>query len=97
MIYSRKISADEFQKNAVLIEAKSLKMFPDLGKEFKIKIGKKAVSAHVNSVACLCVGPEKPHEHYFLHFFSNLQFKKGQTVKISKNPKGEFELKIGKK
>jgi len=94
MIYSRKISAEEALKNAVFVEKTKLAMFPDLGKEFKVKIGKKMFSAHVNAVSCACMGVEKPHEHYYLHLFSDLQFKKGQTVKISKNPKGIFELKI---
>lgn len=96
MIFSRKISIDEEQKNAVLVDKSKLKQFPDLGKEFKVKIGKKLTSAHVNAVSCFCVGPEKPSEHYYLHLFSDLQFKKGQEVKLSKNPKGTFELKISR-
>ncbi|HIH32938.1 MAG: hypothetical protein J4478_03595 [Candidatus Diapherotrites archaeon] len=97
MKYSRKVSKEEAQKNAVFIDKPKLKLFPELGKEFKIKIGKKNVSAHINAVSCTCVGPEKPHEHYYLHLFSSLQFKKGQKVSISKkSPKSDFEMKISK-
>ena len=96
MIFSRKISIDEEQKNAVLVDKSKLKQFPDLGKEFKIKVGKRMVSAHVNAVSCTCVGPEKPHENYYLHFFSSLQFKKGQKVSVSKGKKANFELKISR-
>jgi len=86
MAYSRKISADEAQKNAVLIDAKSLKMFPDVGKEFRLKVGKKSVSANVNNVG----------DAFYMHLFSSLVFRKGQKVSISKGAKGAFELKISK-
>jgi hypothetical protein len=83
MPYSRKISQDETLKNAVFIDKSK---FPELGKEFKIKFGKKLVSANINAVG----------DSFYLHLFSSLQFKKGQKVSISKGKKGEFELKVSK-
>ena len=86
MIYSRKVSAEEAQKSALLVEKKAVKMFPDFGIAFKLKIGKKQISAYLDRHSAT--------EEYYMHLFSDLQFKKGQTVKVSKNSKGEFELKV---
>ena len=86
MPYSRKISQDEALKNAVFIDKSRLSMFPELGKEFKIKLGKKLISAHINAVG----------DSFYLHLFSSFQFKKGQKITISKGKKEMFEMKISK-
>ena len=88
MIYSRKISVGEAQKSALRVEKKALKMFPKLGKAFKLTLGKKQVTAYVDKLS--------NSEECYMHLFLSIDFKKGQSVKISKSPKGEFELKLSK-
>ncbi|MDO8647695.1 MAG: hypothetical protein Q7R70_04745 [Candidatus Diapherotrites archaeon] len=88
MIYSRKVSVDEAQKSALLVEKKALKMFPKFGKAFKLKLGKKQVTAYVDKLS--------NSEDCYMHLFLSIDFKKGQAVKILKSPKGEFELKFSK-
>lgn len=64
--YSRKLSAEEAREGCVLVLKDRLGFFPPVGKSFRLQCGVRTVRSRVESRACECRGPDKPHEHYFI-------------------------------
>ena len=66
--YSRKISREEAEKNRVLILKSLVKKFPPTGSAIICSIEGKSVPGHIIEEPCICVGPEKPHVHWYISF-----------------------------
>lgn len=94
MRYRRKISREEAGKNLVLITKNMLKSFPAVGESFKVSFEGKEGDVMIVSVPCQCVGPDKPHEHYYLEVDDLCNLRWGKIVSIAKNDNGDFSLKI---
>ena len=60
--YERRISADEAREGYVLVEKRALGFFPAEGEAFRLDWRE----ARVESYACTCRGPERPHRHWFV-------------------------------
>lgn len=60
--YRRTVSADEARRGYLLVEKRRLRFFPPPGAAFELD----GLPARVESFACSCRGPEKPHEHWFV-------------------------------
>lgn len=64
--YRRRISSEEAREGYILIEKARLNFFPTAGTRFTFDDRGNVREATVESYACECRGPEKPHEHWFL-------------------------------
>ncbi len=94
MNYRRKVSREEAGKGGILIAKNMLKNFPRVGESFKLKFEGAEGDVEVISVPCHCVGPDKPHEHYYLEVKELVKLRWGKIVSITKNENGEFSLKM---
>ena len=94
--YSRKISSKEAKNGFILVLKDKLSFFPPLGEVFTLKFEGLTCNVQLEAYPCVCRGPDKPHEHYFIPW-NNLQA--GDKVEIKKNPSNaqEYSLKIIKK
>ena len=66
--YVRRISSEEAREGYVLVLKSRLSFFPPIGEPFEIACGRRTHKGEVESVACACRGPDKPHEHYLLRW-----------------------------
>jgi hypothetical protein len=66
--YERKISADEEREGYFLVLKNKLSFFPPAGTTFSVKVGQKQKKTMVESYHCECMGPDEPHEHYFVQW-----------------------------
>ncbi len=92
MNYRRRISREEAGRGSVLVAKNMLKNFPPVGESFKLRCGGEEGDVEIVSVPCQCVGPDKPHEHYYLDVSGLVKLRLGKIVSISKNDKGDFSL-----
>jgi hypothetical protein len=94
--YFRKISSKEAKNGFIFILKDKLSFFPPLGEVFALKFEGLTYNTYLKSYPCVCRGPDKPHEHYFIPW-NNLQT--GDKVEIKKNPSNtqEYSLNIIKK
>jgi hypothetical protein len=60
--YARRVSAEEARSGFLLVEKAKLPFFPPEGEPFLLDGGE----ARVESYACVCRGPARPHRHWFL-------------------------------
>ena len=61
--YERRVSAEEAARNRyLLVEKRAVGFFPPEGAWFQLD----GREARVESYACTCRGPERPHRHWFL-------------------------------
>lgn len=65
-IYSRRVSTEESREGYLLVEKARLAFFPPPGTPFELVLHPDTHAAAVESYACQCRGPQKPHEHYFV-------------------------------
>jgi len=84
-IYSRKISEKEAQNDFIFILKSRLSRFPPLKNDFKLINGGLTRVVKIESYPCICRGPDKSHEHYFIRWDG---LKVGDNVKIVKNEEG---------
>lgn len=68
MDYSRKVSREEAEMNRVLILKNLVKKFPPPGSAVTCSIDGKKVPGHIVQEPCTCVGPDKPHFHWYIAF-----------------------------
>jgi len=68
MEYSRKVSKEEAENNRVLILKNLVKKFPPVGTAVICRFDGKSIPAHIIEEPCTCVGPEKPHFHWYISF-----------------------------
>ncbi len=88
--YRRKISSEEANEGYILIEKSELRMFPEIDRKFYLIEGKKETPAKVRAVSCICMGPEKPHQHYHLSYEP---LTKGEIIVIRQGQKSKYTLK----
>ncbi|MBM4241444.1 MAG: hypothetical protein FJ150_07290 [Euryarchaeota archaeon] len=92
-IYSRKISLNEARKNFIIIIKNKLSLFPPVGSNFELAGDDERKKVKLDAYPCICRGPDRPHEHYFIHWDG---LKPGNMVEIEKDPEKEklYHLKI---
>lgn len=66
--YERTISSLEAERGYFLILKDRLDLFPKVGSTFVLTGGHSRKEAKIESYRCNCMGPEKPHEHYFVRW-----------------------------
>lgn len=68
MDYSRKISREEAEMNRVLILKNLVNKFPPTGSAVTCCFEGRNFPAHIIEEPCICVGPDKPHVHWYIAF-----------------------------
>lgn len=84
-LYKRKLSLDESKAGYLLIKKDALRMFPEPGKEFEVKVSGENHKAIITPVRCTCMGPDSPHEHYHLpldNLIEGTRIKRGSLVTL---------------
>ena len=90
-VYSRKISSKEASKNFIFILKNGLSFFPTHGEKFELANGDLSREVKVESYPCICRGPEKLHEHYFISWNG---LETGDEVEITKSSNNKYNLKL---
>jgi len=67
-IYERTITSLEAEQGYIFILKNKRSFFPEEGTPFSIIYGTKKKKAKMESYHCECMGPNKPHEHYFVRW-----------------------------
>lgn len=90
--YTRKVLSKEAKEGYILILKNQLSYFPPLRKRFLLTSGEKVKRVAVESYSCTCVGPDKPHEHYFIRWPG---LRKGTHLQIDRDSEapGRYILK----
>lgn len=94
-IYSRKISSKEAEKGFIFILKNKLSSFPALNDNFVLRDTKLSREVCVDSYPCICRGPDRPHEHYFIGWEG---LEAGDKIEITKSRSSDdkYFLKIYK-
>jgi hypothetical protein len=66
--YERTISSLEAERGYFLILKDRLDLFPKVGSSFSLSNGHSRRQAKIESYRCECMGPERPHEHYYVRW-----------------------------
>ncbi len=90
-VYSRKISSTEADSGFIFILKNKLSFFPPLGDNFELTNDEISKEVNVESYPCTCRGPERPQEHYFIHWEG---LEAGDKVEIVEYSEGKYNLKI---
>jgi len=93
--YQRKLPATAAQEKNIFITKDALKLFPIVGKSFNLEVNEKEFHAHIKGKSCLCMGPDKPHEHYYLEgrgLKESLPWGKFSEITITKLSEGKYSL-----
>ena len=90
-MYSRKISSTEADNDFIFILKNKLSFFPELGNIFELTDDNLTKEVKVESYPCTCRGPERPHEHYFIHWEG---LESGDKIEITKDHEDKYILKI---
>ena len=93
--YSRRISAKESKEGFIFILKNKLSFFPPLGYVFELSADNLSMEVNVESYPCTCRGPERPHEHYFIHWEGLKISDKIEITKISSS-EDKYSLRIYK-
>jgi len=64
--YQRKMPPTSAQERFIFITKDALKLFPTVGKSFNLQVSDREFKAYIQGKSCVCMGPEKPHKHYYL-------------------------------
>ena len=64
--YGRRAMPEEVERGALFIAKTALPFFPPMGTPFALETASGTAEVAVEAVHCICRGPEKPHEHYWL-------------------------------
>ena len=89
--YSRKASSEEARESYILVLKNKLSFFGGVGASLTLVQGGNATTARVESYDCACVGPDKPHQHYFIRWPG---LKAGDRVEIEKAPGDRYVLRV---
>ncbi|MDP3064354.1 MAG: hypothetical protein Q8O40_14255 [Chloroflexota bacterium] len=89
--YSRKVSSEEARVGYILVLKNRLAFFGGVGVNFTLVQGGAAVVVKVEAYDCTCVGPEKPHQHYFIRWPG---LKAGDRVEIEKASEDRYVLGV---
>ncbi|MFN8507963.1 MAG: hypothetical protein U0547_10410 [Dehalococcoidia bacterium] len=91
--YERKASREEADRGALFILKTALPYFPPPGTPFALETRAGVREAAIESEHCLCRGPEKPHEHWWLPLDG---LAKGRMVAVlaPDAPGGAYRLRI---
>ena len=92
-IYSRRVSSEEAREGYVLVLKNRLSFFGGVGPSVTLVQGGAAVVAKVEGYDCACVGPETPHQHYFIRCAG---LKAGDRVEIERvaGESGRYTLRV---
>ena len=90
-LYSRKISSKEAQEDFIFVLKNKLSLFPPLGNTFKLVTDKLSKEVKVESYPCICRGPERPHDHYFISWEG---LEAGDKIEITKDSENKYNLQI---
>jgi hypothetical protein len=84
--YTRKVSGEEAREGYLLVEKTKLGLFPREGERFSLE-GHDAV---VESYACTCRGPDRPHRHWLVRLGGLMA---GETVEVVAGDDGRYSLR----
>jgi hypothetical protein len=86
--YRRTVSSEEARAGYLLVEKARRSFFPPEGEPFELD---RAV-ARVESYACRCRGPNRPHRHWFVRVGGLVE---GERVELVREASGRFALRRG--
>lgn len=66
IVYRQKVSSKMLGERAIMLGKKDTKQFPPVGSEFTLKHGDTKDTVCVEARDCECMGPRRPHQHYYL-------------------------------
>jgi len=93
--YQRKLPSKSAQEKFIFITKDALKLFPPTGKPFNLQLGEKEFKANIQGKSCQCMGPDKPHAHYYLEgrgLKKSLPWGKFSEITIRKISEGKYSL-----
>lgn len=64
--YERRLSGTEAREGRIMVLKSALGCFPPVGEAFELGGLGRTTRVAVEAEPCVCRGPEKPHEHYFI-------------------------------
>jgi hypothetical protein len=79
--YVRRVSAQEAREGFLLVEKRSLSLFPPVGEAFDLD----GREVRVETLPCTCRGPDKPHEHWIVRVPG---LEKGDRIVIERTAEG---------
>jgi len=91
--YARKASREEADRGAPFILKTAFPFFPPPGTPFALETAAGVREAAIEAEPCICRGPEKPHEHWWLPLEA---LAKGQVVAVLEPdvPGGAYRLRL---
>ena len=95
--YEKSLTDGEVADKKIIITKQALKLFPKPWKDFQLTFGKESYDTHIESQSCTCMGPQKPHDHYWLRDEKtkhNLNWKVGLHLKFEKISEKEYKLEV---
>ncbi len=87
MIYKRKLKQSESERYYIYISEESSDMFPPQGKKFDVTVGNKRFEVRIDKYRRIWA-------NYFWQLFPS--FKQGDTVVITKNKDGSYNVDVEK-
>ena len=96
MNYARRLSTTEVKEGFILILKDKVKLFPESGRNFTLRIGSKEFTTQLKEIPCTCQGPDEPHVHWHLDAsgFVHLLTGSRPNVSISKIDERVYELQV---
>lgn len=91
--YSRRLTREDVETGSVFITKDRWRLFPQPLEEFTVVVGAQTFRTCVVAEECACVSP--PHKHYHLevgHFRHMLDFRRGRTVVVRREPDGRYRV-----
>lgn len=95
--FEKIITQAEALDKQIIIPKQALKVFPKPWKEFMLKFGKEKYTTKIEALSCSCMGPQKPHDHYWLRDEKTkevLEWKVGLHIKFKKVKDNEYKLEV---
>ncbi len=90
-IYTRKLSSGEAREGYILVLKNRLSFFGGAGASLTIAVGESIRRVRVEAYDCTCVGPDKPHQHYFIRWPG---LKARDRVEIEKGSEDRYVLRV---
>lgn len=97
-IYTRKLSTTEVKEGYILILKDKLRLFPEPGGSFTLRVKEQEFTTQIIETPCTCRGQDKPHVHWHLDAsgFMNLLPGDRPKVTVSKTEGGVYKLEIAR-
>jgi hypothetical protein len=95
--YETFLSDGEVKSKKIIVTKQALKIFPKPWKDFQMAFKKENFTLHIESESCTCMGPQKPHNHYWLRdekVVAALTWKVGIHLKFQKIDDKQYKLEI---